>query len=154
MADDPTFPGRPGTPEGLAEPRKARGCLFWGCLVFILVGLAIGGCIGATYYFFMKFTSEKPQPVPVEEVKPGQLQAVEKRIDDCGQALEKDQPATLELTEKDLNTLLAAEPSLPRDLQKKAHVRIEGKQLQVDMSLRVPGDRWFNGTVGLSVGAA
>lgn len=155
QATNDPFPATPGEPA----PR-GRGCFFWGCMTLGVVGLLIGGCTAYAAYVLYEsvktYTATTPLPVPVQEVKPGEQEAVQRRVD----AYEKapaGQAATLELSAADLNTLLVkGEPRLAG----KAFVRIEDNKLFLDVSLPLkdipflsvfPGlnDRFFNGKLAL-----
>lgn len=93
-----------------------------------------GGCTGALVYYLYReaitYTSTTPVPVPVHEVRPGEYEALEDRIE----AFEK-APAgtgTLELSAADLNTLLV---KTTPELSAKAFIRIEEEKILLDVSL-------------------
>ncbi len=149
--------------EGMVEPRppKRRGCLFWGCLVAVLLVVAMGGCIGIGIYVLRdRLTSPEPQPIPTYNTKPGEYEAVKGRLTGFAQAAKESRPARIELTADDLNALIADDPELKK-LSGKVFVRIEGQEVVLDLS--IPLDeapvpfmkgRWLNATVGLEVSLA
>lgn len=141
--------------EGMMEPQpKRRGCLFWGCLVLLIVFLAIGSCIGIVYYRLRdSWTSPEPVPIPRYTLKPGEYEKVEKKLAAFGQAAEEVKPATLELSADELNALIAGKENLKK-LNGKVAVKIEGDKVLLDAS--IPLDeaplpflkgRYFNGTL-------
>jgi hypothetical protein len=143
--------------EGVIEPQpKRRGCFFWGCLSVLLLLLAM--LILVVVLFFVardRLTSTHPQPIPVFQSKPGQYEEVQSRLKKFDAAAQADRPAQLELTADDLNTLIANDPQLKKFIGK-AFVRIEGKEVSLDISLPldeapVPflGGRWLNGMLSV-----
>jgi hypothetical protein len=149
-------PGQPPvTPEGLIEPKK-RGCLFWGCIISLILIVCIGGCITIGLYSVVRvaknFTSEKPQPLPEYKPRPGEVEEVQKRIQKFREGAE-DQPAELILTADDLNALASRSPDL-KEIKGKGYIRIEGDKIYLDLSIPLEGvpflsDRYLNATVHL-----
>ena len=133
-------------------PPRGRGCLFWGCLIVAVLVLLVGSCIGVFVYGYFKFTSPAPKPVPVEQVAPDEGEAVEKRVAAFEEAAKKEAPARLELTAKEINTLIAASPRF-KELRGKVYARLEIDRIILDLSVPVgkgQAERWFNGTVSLT----
>ena len=129
QATNDPFPAAPSEPA----PR-GRGCFFWGCMTVGIVGLLIGGCTAYAAYAFYRavnnYTATTPVPVPVHEVKPGEKEAVQERVDTYEKAGAG--AATLELSAADLNTLLVkAEPWFAG----KVFMRVEGEKVFVDVSV-------------------
>ncbi len=146
--------------EGLLEPkpRKERGCFFWGCLGAGIIGglllILIGG--GIVYFIrevALKFTSTQPVPVPVYDLKPGEYEGIQKRIEAFKTAARANQSAELALSADDINAIVAGDDELKK-LGGQVSFRIEGDQVLLDASIPLDrlwlmGGRYFNGTFGV-----
>ena len=153
--------------EGLvgSEPmaptvQTRRGCFFWGCLTLVLLGVIVGGCTGIAAYFLYKAaidaTSTTPVPVEVYTLKPGEAEDLTKRLAEFERAAGAGGPATLELSQDDLNAYVSSNDEL-KNWAGKAYLRVEGDQVFMDVS--VPLDdvpflsgRYFNGVLGVKLG--
>jgi hypothetical protein len=139
-----------------SQKSARRGCLFYGCLTLVIVGLGLVALFGVGIYLSVqevkKLTSTDPVPVPAYNVKPGEVEAIDKKVREFEQAA-AGAPARLELSAADLNALLAS-----RGGEGKAFVRIEGQLVHLDGSFRFPdlpwpasalAGRYLNGSIGL-----
>jgi hypothetical protein len=152
-------------------PRKGLGCFARGCLILVVFGIVLAiACLGGLYWglqrhsaivhsiFWLAKThsiSEAPAPVPQFAASAEQIQATQERWRDFKQKARAGQPAEIELTADDINTLIAAN----RDARWKAFVSIAGNRLRIQASVPL-GEFWgrsgyyFNGdTVIQSNGA-
>ncbi len=139
------------------EPKKKKGCFFYGCLsLFVIAGLG-GGIVAFGIYYarnqILKFTSTEPIAVQSYELKPGEYESLQQKVKDFSQAADKGESGKLEISGDDLNAFLAGS-SETKSLVGKVHARIEGDQVLLDASFSLDdiptlGGRYFNGTIGL-----
>jgi hypothetical protein len=145
---DPRVP-----PEAVAPPaRKSR--LGWGCLILFLILILVIVCLGLAIYWIYheawELTEEEPWTLPAVEAPPEGAGNLERRAEAFREA---PPPATLEVTEAELNALILRDP----ELAKSVRARLGPGKVFFDVSYpmsRLPapastllGDRWFNGTV-------
>ena len=145
-------------------PRKGLGCFARGCLILVVFGIVLAiACLGGLYWglqrhsaivhsiFWLAKThsiSEAPAPVPQFAASAEQIQATQERWRDFKQKARAGQPAEIELTADDINTLIAAN----RDARWKAFVSIAGNRLRIQASVPLgeflgrPG-YYFNGDI-------
>jgi hypothetical protein len=141
---------------GAASASRARSRLSaaWRLLLFLLVLLAAMAGVGGWYLVSQvrRYTSAAPAPVPRHELKPGEREAVERRIREFEAAAA---PARLELSSSDLNALIATAAG---GAAPPVHLRIDGGRLLIDTSIEVGGrgllarfleGRFLNATIGL-----
>src|SRR4029453_4419485 len=123
-------------------PRRGLGCFARGCLILVVFGVVLAlACLGGLYsglqrhsaivhsIFWLAKTlsvSETPAPVPPVAALTEQIQATGERWRDFKQKARAGQPAQIELTADDLNTLIAAN----RDARWKVFVSIAGNRLR------------------------
>jgi hypothetical protein len=128
-------------------PRRGLGCFARGCLILVGFGVVLAiACLAGLYWglqrhsaivhgiFWLAKThsiSEAPAPVPEFAASDEQIQATQERWRDFKQKARAGQPAEIELTADDLNSLIAAN----WDPGWKAFVSIEGNQLRLQSSL-------------------
>jgi hypothetical protein len=140
------------------------GCFARGCLILVVFGVVLAlACLGGLYWglqrhsaivhgiFWLAKThsiSEAPAPVPEFAASDEQVQATQERLRDFKQKARAGQPAEIELTADDINTLIAAN----RDARRKAFVSIAGNRLRIQASVPLgeflgrPG-YYFNGDI-------
>lgn len=145
--------------SGLGGQRKQRGCLFWGlvatasaCLLAVLCALVAFRYVRGKA---LEHTDTGPATIPIEQVTPAQARALDRETRGFIQAVDRGQPASIELTAWQLNALIAIAPQF-RGLRGKARVSIEDDRVLADTSLSlnaVPGlrGRYLNGRVELHV---
>jgi hypothetical protein len=128
-------------------PRKGLGCFARGCLILIVFVVVLAlACFAGLYwgsqrhsaiargiYWLAKTHSiaEASAPVPEFAASNEQIQAAQQRWQDFEYKSRAGQPAEIELTADDINSLIAAN----WDPRWKSFVSIEGNQLRLRMSL-------------------
>src|SRR5437870_12375902 len=144
--------------------RKGLGCFAQGCLILLVFAIVLAiACFAGVYwglhrhsalfygsYWLAKTRSIADAPVPVPEfsASDSQIQSVRERWQDFEQKARAGQPAEIELTADDINTLIAKNP----DMGGKVFVSIEGNQLRLQTSYQLgeflgrPG-YYFNGDI-------
>jgi len=122
----------------MVEPKK-RGCLFWGCIISLILIVCIGGGIAFVAYRFVQnakeYVSPQPQALPEHNPRPGEYEEVRKGIEKYKQR-GQEQTAELVLSADDLNTIVASDPQW-RKLKGHANFRIEEDKLFLDLSLPI-----------------
>lgn len=138
-------------------PKSGMGCFAKGCLtlvVFVAL-LVIAGFAGIYWgmhshsalargvFWLTKIhaVAEEPAPIPEFKASDTDIEAVQERWKTFEQAARAGQPAEIELTAKDLNSLIATN----RDLVGKVFVSIEGNRLDFKVSFPL---REFIGRAG------
>jgi hypothetical protein len=127
--------------------RKGLGCFARGCLIFLVFAIVLGiACVGGVFwglhrhsalfygtYWLAKTRSLAEAPVAVPEFTGSdqQLQAVQERWQEFEQKARAAQPAEIELTADDINSMIAAS----RDLRGKIFVSIIGSEVRVQTSV-------------------
>lgn len=120
-------------------PRK-RGCLFYGCITSIVLGLLLAAVFVAGYFVAKRVANRAiadytdTQPAPIESVTyaPGERAGLQKRLDDFKKALDAGQAdQELVLSAADLNALIAENSQL----KGKLFVIIDDDQLQGKISI-------------------
>jgi hypothetical protein len=144
--------------------RKGLGCFARGCLILLVFAIVLGiACFAGMFWGFQRHSAiihgiywltkthsiaEAPVPVPEFSASDNQIQSVRERWQDFEQKTRAGQPAEIELTADDINTLIATNP----DARGKVFVSIEGNQLHLQTSVPFgefvgrPG-YYFNGDI-------
>lgn len=128
-------------------PRRGLGCFARGCLILVVFALVLAlACVAGMYWGFHRHSAvihglywltkaraiaDAPGQIPQFTASDQQTQAVYERCEDFEQKARAGQPAELELTADDINTLI----STNQDLRGKAFVSIEGDQLRCQASV-------------------
>lgn len=144
--------------EERPESKRGCGCFFWGCLIVVLICLALAIAIGVSGYYWYKgmidqYTAEEPIAIEVVELAEEEQAALNARFEEFGEAVEAGEASgQIELTAQEINALI----SQNEDLAGKAFVRIEDGQIGGDVSIPVdflPGGsgRYFNATAEFDV---
>ncbi len=148
-----------------APPRRSGlGCFARGCLVLLVFAIVLGiACFAGMFWGFQRHSAivhgiywlakthsiaEAPVPMPEFSASDTQIQNVRERWQDFEQKTRADQPAEIELTADDINTLIATNP----DVRGKVFVVIDGNQLRLQASVpfgELIGRRgyYFNGDI-------
>jgi hypothetical protein len=130
-----------------APPRKkGLGCFARGCLILLVFAIVLAiACFAGVFwgfqrhsaivhgiYWLAKTHSIAEAPVSLPEFSPSddQIQSVRERWQDFEQKTRAAQPADIELTADDVNTLIVTN----RDARGKVFVLIEGNQLRLQTS--------------------
>lgn len=152
-------------------PRKGLGCFARGCLILVVFAVVLAiACFAGMYwgfhrhsaimhglYWLTKARAIGQTPVPVPEFTPSdaQIQSVHERCEDFEQKARAGQPAELELTPDDINTLIATN----QDTRGKIFVSIDGDRLRCQAS--VPSGEligrsgyYFNGDITVELRGA
>src|SRR5213593_1267929 len=127
--------------------RKGLGCFARGCLILVVFGIVLAlACVAGLYwgrhqdsaivhaiYWLGKTHSiaEAPAAVPEFAASEEQIQAVQERRQDFEQKSRAGQPAEIELTADDINTLIVTN----RDIRGKVFVSIDGSQFHLQTSI-------------------
>ncbi len=141
---------------GFGPPvQKERGCLFYGCLIAVIIAVLTVVAVGVAgymgYRFVAKMVTENTEPTPIDlpetEMPEEELKALTDRWEGFRTALKDDQPTEeIDLTADDINALISQNP----DLKGRVHVDIQGDKIQAKLSIPVdflgpPGKgRFFN----------
>src|ERR1044072_8143120 len=127
--------------------RRGMGCFGRGCLILAVFAIVLGiACFAGMYwgmhrnsaifhglYWLAKAQaiSQTSAPVPQFTASDAQIQSVHERCEDFEQKARAGQPAELELTPDDINTLIAAN----QDTRGKLFVSIDGDRLRCQTSV-------------------
>ena len=146
--------------------RKGLGCFARGCLILLVFAIVLAiACVAGMYWGFQRHSAivrgiywlakthsiaEAPVPVPEFSASDNQIQSVRERWQDFEQRTRAGQPAEIELTADDINTLIVTN----RDARGKVFVSIDGNQLRLQMSVpfgELVGRRgyYFNGDIAV-----
>jgi len=151
--------------------RKGLGCFARGCLILVVFAIVLAiACFAGMYWGFQRHSAilhgtywlakthsiaEAPAPVPEFNASDDQIQAVHERCQDFEQKARAGQPAQLELTADDINTLIATN----REARSKAFVSIEENRLRLQASIPLGeligrSGYYFNGDVAVELKGA
>jgi len=123
----------------MQQTKKGRGCLFYGCLVGIVLLFAIV-LIAILGLHFAKglvnqFTDTQPLPLPEIKMTAQEAAQLQNRIESFRKAVEADQPAgPLILTADDVNQCIATDTNLAV-LKGRLYVTIEGSRVNAQLSI-------------------
>ena len=122
------------------EPRKPRGCFFYGCLsvvVLLLLGTILAGVGGYLAYrsyknFVAAYTDTKPRELPKIKATPEEQKEVDGRVKSFNEKMEAGEAVEpLVLTADDINVLIALNP----ELRDRAYVTIDGNKITGEVSV-------------------
>lgn len=158
--DPPPDEGPPGErpPANDVEPRRGRGCFFWGCLTLVIVFLTLLiGVVLAAYltlrHYVKQYTADAPLNIAVVELSDEEMQALEARFEAFDASMkEGGQQLDLEVSAKELNALISQDP----DLKGLTFVRIGDGKIGGDVSIpmdELPAGRgrYLNAAVDFNV---
>ncbi len=144
--------------------RKGLGCFARGCLILLVFAVVLAiACFAGVYWGFQRHSAivhaiywlakthsiaEAPVSLPEFSASDNQIQSVRERWQDFEQKTRAGQPAEVELTADDINTLILTN----RDARGRVFVSIEGDQLRLQTSIpfgELIGRRgyYFNGDI-------
>jgi hypothetical protein len=128
-------------------PKKGLGCFGRGCLILVVFAIVLAiACVAGMYWGFQRNSAvmhgiywltkahaiaKAPVAIPEFIVSDQQIQAVHERCQDFEQKARGGQPAELELTADDINTLIATN----EDVRGKVFVSIEENRLRCHTSV-------------------
>jgi len=151
-------------------PRKGLGCFARGCLILVVFGIVLAiACFAGLYWGFQRHSAivhvsywlakahslaEAPAAVPEFAASEEQIQRVQERWRDFEQKIRAGQPAQIELTTDDINSLIAAN----RDGRWKVFVSMEENRLRLQTSVWL-GEflgraGYFNGDIMIQLNGA
>jgi len=151
--------------------RRGLGCFARGCLILLVFASVLAiACFAGVYWGFQRHSAivhgiywlakthsiaEAPVSLPEFSASENQIQSVRERCQDFEQKTRAGQPAEIELTADDINTLIVTS----RDARGKVFVAIEGNQLRLQMSVpfgELIGWRgyYFNGDITIEFNGA
>jgi hypothetical protein len=152
-------------------PRKGLGCFARGCLTLVVFAVVLGiACFAGMYWGLHRHSAifhglywlakaqaigQTPVPIPRFSASDSQIQSVHERCEDFEQRARAGQPAELELTADDINTLIATK----EDTRGKMFVSIDGDRLRCQASVPLGGvigrsGYYFNGDIAVGLKSA
>ena len=152
-------------------PRRGLGCFGRGCLILIVLAIVLViACVAGMYWGFQRHSAvlhgiywltkaqalaQKPVPIPEFTASDGQTQSVHERCQDFEQKARAGQPAEVELTPDDINTLIATN----KDTRGKIFVSIDGERLRCQASVPLGelmgrSGYYFNGDIVVELKSA
>jgi len=152
-------------------PRKGLGCFARGCLILAGFGIVLAiACFAGLYWGFQRHSAivhgtywlakthsiaDAPAPVPEFTASDEQIQSIRERWQEFEQKTRAGQPAEIELTADDINSLIAAN----RDTRRKAFVSIEENRMRLQTSVPLGeligrSGYYFNGDVTIQLKGA
>ena len=146
--------------EPLARPR--RGCLFYGCIISVVLLLLVMGALLVGWHYVKKmvnhYTDTQPMELPTVQMPQADVNRLKARFKAFEAAVRDHRPAEpLTLSSDDINALIA---SIPENevLKGKIYITLKGDQLkgQVSVPLQQVGlgmfkGRYLNGTATFAV---
>src|SRR5919204_1009421 len=109
-------------------PRRGLGCFARGCLILLVFAIVLAiACFAGVYWGFQRNSAimhgiywlakthsiaDASVPVPEFTASDNQIQSVRERWQDFEQKARAGQPAEMELTADDINTLIAKNPDV------------------------------------------
>ena len=152
-------------------PRRGLGCFGRGCLILVVFAIVLGiACFAGMYWGLHRHSAifhglywltkaraiaQTPAPVPQFTVSDAQIQSVHERCEDFEQKARAGQPAQLELTPDDINTLITTNQAT----RGKVFVSIEGDRLRCQASVPLGelmgrSGYYFNGDITVELKSA
>ena len=152
--------------------QKGIGCFARGCLILVVFAVVlILACCAGLYWGYRHHSavvrgvywltkthaiSNSPSPVPQYAASDAEIQTVNERWQDFKKAVSGRQPAEIELTANDINSLIAGQPAIDVGLWV---VSIEGNRLRVQTSVPLnefvgQGGYYLNGDIIVQSDAA
>jgi len=134
MQANSTLGSQPSQP---VQQKSGKGCLFYGCLTVLIIGvLSIAVIFFAVRAFVMKVTEDKPLALPVVTITQEESQQALSKLRAFEQKLNGNAPTegeVLTLNERELNSLLLAVKDLEA-LRDSLRVHIKGSTLGLEYS--------------------
>ena len=152
-------------------PRRGLGCFGRGCLILVVFAIVLTiACLAGMYWGFQRHSAilhgiywltkaqalaQKPVPIPEFTASDPQIQSVHERCEDFEQKARAGQPAELELTPDDINTLIVTN----QDTRGKIFISIDGARLRCQASVPLGelvgrSGYYFNGDIAVELKSA
>ncbi len=143
------------------QPKKKRGCLFWGCLTVAVLSLLVVGA-GVAVYMYGKhmvnqITADEPEAIPAYDATAEEVSIAQNKLESLRVAVREGKAVTVSFTDRDLNTLIQHDATLA-ELKGKVHVSIDGSVIGLQTSvpldkLGIPflAGKYFNGKLDMEV---
>lgn len=149
--------------QQLQQQRQTRrGCMFYGCIVgIVLMLMLLAGVLFGLHQFkkmMNQFTDSRPMALPAVNLSPSQLDALRQRVNTFSNAVSTGKAAApLVLNSDEVNALIAENPG-SRNLSNKVYVSLQEDKVKAQVSLpmgetgiRLFRGRYLNGDATLSV---
>ena len=154
-----------------APPRKGLGCFVRGCLIVLVFAIVLAiACFAGMYWGLHRYSAlfygsywlaktrsiaEAPGSVPEFGASGQQAQSIRERWQDFQQKTRAGQPAEIELSGDDINSLIATN----KDVRGKVFASVDGNQLRLQASVPIGGflgrpGYYFNGDVIIQLNGA
>ncbi len=139
-------------------PRKGLGCFARGCLILVGFGIVLAiACFAGVYWGFQRHSAivHAPATVPEFTASDQQVQLTQERCQEFEQKARAGQPAQIELTADDINSLIATN----QDARGKIFVSIEENRMRLQTSVPLGeligrSGYYFNGDVTIELKGA
>jgi hypothetical protein len=135
----PPLSGAPA-PSGIpVEKKRGLGCFGWGCFILVVLVILLAALVGGiSYWTYGKVTKlTSPTAGTVQSFDGGNdlYAAATKKLTDFDQALQQQQPATLQLNADEINTLIARDHDFADN---DIHVFVTLTDAKADLQLSIP----------------
>lgn len=117
------------------QPKRRRGCLFYGCLISSILALVILTAPVLVYLKILNMFDTKPAALPTLDMSDADMQQVRQRVDafrNDVRSAHSTQP--LSLSANEINALIATDPNL-KALKGKVYVSIDNSQVTGQVSV-------------------
>jgi hypothetical protein len=147
----------PPAEPAVSEPKKSRGCLFWGCITMLILLVLTIGCLYGGYrmlmgkidQFIQEYTDDHAQALPKVEMPDEQRQTIVQRGKEFEERYKavptadnpgilSDDERTFVLTADELNVLLQKDPKL----NGRFYVSLEDDQIKARISMPLSELNW------------
>jgi hypothetical protein len=119
-----------GAPVTLTPKKRGSGCAGCGCGLLLLIALLVALGFYEFRHSAAALTDTTATPIPPVAIDPGVYAASRQKITDFQQAIENNQPATLQLDSDEINTAIARDPSMAA-LRGKVFVKLQGDEATI-----------------------
>jgi hypothetical protein len=119
----------------------AKGCLILLCFCFVLGLAGVGGAFYAVRYLRGSYFSSESVQLPANNATEQDQQMARAKWKIFERSARAHQPAQIEMTESELNALIASEPKL----RGRARVSISDDSVRLQLSFPLENSRWLRG---------
>ena len=129
------------------QPKKRRGCLFYGCLTCVVLLVLALVLVFAAVQVIKKqiyaWTEAAPMQLPKVEMADAQFQSLQQRVTTFHDAMQQGKAGEpLVLTDNEINALIDKAENM-KQLAGKVYVSLTNDQVKGQVSIPVPGVFWF-----------